>query len=808
VTPDPRAHGRRSRRVHPLSGVRVLEQSSTAAVAIAGRLLASLGAEVIKIEPPAGDPARRSGPAADPGRPIETASAHLSLNIDKASAVVDAGTRGGAADLRRLVRGADVHITDIADDLTGADLDAQALQRRNPRLITVHLSPFGRSGPRSAWRAHPLNSFHAGGEGFLVPGGLAFETFPDRPPVSAVRGLVDADAGLTIAFGVLGALAARDRSGVGQLVEVSWQEAELALNRVTIERWPNEGTLVDRGMRAYDWGGCMACRDGWVILRAAQDHQWARFVAVADLPELRDPRFATRDGRRLHGADIDAVLHPWVAKRSRHELYHLFARAGIPAGFFASVQDVLESPQMEARSFFATVAHPIAGPARQPRLPFHLAGRPSDVPRPAPALGSHVGGWRRRVPGSARVAIEHRSRGSDPLSGVRVLEFGWFAAGPYAAMLLAMLGAEVIKVESMRRIDGFRTGVYGPTTGYDSSPTFNALNMNKSSVVVDIATQRGRELVLEMAARSDVVMDNFRPGVMEKLGLGPRALLARQPRLVIASESAGGSTGPESDYPGFASVFSALSGLGFMSGYPDGPPVEIKESNDLRVATMFAVSILAGLRRRDATGKGMFVDLSARETLSWMIAESFVEYAITGQVPQRHGNEDRSMAPHGVYRCQGQDAWVAIAVGADDEWAALSAVIGGDLLAAELADVAVRRRRLDQIDRAVEAWTVLRSPDAAAETLQRAGVPAVPAWSNRQLFEDPHLRARGAWKNVEHETLGDIWAIGMPARLHGSPPPPLRAAPRLGADTDRVLHGLLGLSPDAIRELREADILR
>ncbi|MGK2850829.1 MAG: CaiB/BaiF CoA transferase family protein [Candidatus Limnocylindrales bacterium] len=787
--------------------MRVLEWASTGAVGFAGRLLGGLGAEVLKVESPDGDPSRSSGPVADPGHALESTSAHLFLNADKRSRVLDLTKPGEVAVLRRLLSTSDIAITDVPDPSSAPlGLDHATLARANGGLITVQLSPFGRTGPRAHWRAHPLNSFHAGGEGFVVPGGLALQMFPDRPPVSAARGLADADVGLTAVFGALGALAARDRTGTGQLVELSRQEAELGLNRVTIERWPNEGTLVDRGLRSYDWGGCMACRDGWVIIRAAQDHQWARFIEVADLDALRDPRFTTRDGRREHGADIDAVLQPWVASRGRHELYHAFARAGIPAGFFASVEDVLASPQMTARQFFAEVHHPVAGRAAQPRLPFHLGGTPSPAPRPAPLLGSHPGGWRRRRrsdPGP------RPGLGRAPLAGIRVLEFGWFAAGPYAAMLLAMLGAEVIKIESRRRIDGFRLGVYGPTTGHDASPTFNALNMNKQSVLLDIATDRGRDLALRLAAKSDVVMDNFRPGVMDKLGLGPAALLRHHPGLVVASESAGGSAGPEHGYPGFASVFSALSGLGYMSGYPDGPPVEIKESNDLRVATMFAVSIMAALRLRDRTGLGMFDDLSARETLSTMVGEAFVEYAITDRVPERHGNEDRSMAPHGVYRCLGVDAWISIAIGDADEWLGLCrALERPDLAIPALATVESRRARAEEIDRAIEAWTAVLPAAVAAETLQAAGVPAVPSYTNRDLFGDAHLRRRGVWTELHHEHLGEVWAIGLPVRFHGMRRRALTPAPLLGADTDGVLHRVLGLSSAEIGEISDADVLR
>jgi crotonobetainyl-CoA:carnitine CoA-transferase CaiB-like acyl-CoA transferase len=795
-----------SREPRPLDGVRVLELASTGAVGFAGRLLGGLGAEVLKVEPPGGDPSRSSGPAADPARAKESTSAHLFLNADKRSRVIDLDRPHDVNVLRRLLRAADIAITDVPDRRAVAlALDHATLARANVGLITVHVSAFGRSGPRAHWRAHPLNTFHAGGEGFLVPGGLAFEMFPERPPVQAGGALPDADVGLTAAFGALGALAARDHSGRGQLVEVSGQEAELGLNRVTIERWANEGTLVDRRLRAYDWGGCMACADGWVIIRAAQDHQWAQFIEVAGLAALRDSRFATRDGRREHGAEIDATLRPWVATQGREDLYHRFARAGIPAGFFASVADVLASPQMEARGFFAEVEHPVAGKAAQPVLPFHLGDRRPRAPRPAPILGSDDGGWAKR---RRRRSQGRPGRRRAPLAGVRVLEFGWFAAGPYAGMLLGMLGAEVIKIESRRRIDGFRLGVYGPTTDENASPTFHALNMNKQSCLVDIATDRGRDLALRLAAKSDIVLDNFRPGVMEKLGLGPTALLGHNPRLIVAAESAGGSTGPEHTYPGFASVFSALSGLGYMSGYPDGPPVEIKESNDLRVATMFAVGILAALQLRARTGRGTFVDLSARETLSALVGEAFVEYAVTGRVPGRVGNADRAMSPHGVYRCRGDDSWVSIAIGDVDEWHALCRVMDRpDLASALLATPDARRERGQEIDLAIEAWTATRTAAAAAEALQAAGVPAVPSYTNRDLFEDAHLRRRGVWRQLQHERLGGVWAIGSPIRFHGTPATIRRSAPLIGADTDQILRRVLGLSPGQIGELREIRVL-
>ena len=394
---------------------------------------------------------------------------------------------------------------------------------------------------------------------------------------------------------------------------------------------------------------------------------------------------------------------------------------------------------------------------------------------------------------------------SAPLSGVRVLDFTWNLAGPYCSLQLALLGAEVIKVETATNLDGMRRGQYAIDLDPDASPTFNSVNLNKLGLRLNLKRAGGVETIESLAAVSDVLVENFRTGVLDRMGIGYEALRRRNPTIIVASSSAFGGSGPESSYPGYASVFNASGGLGSLTGYEDGPPVELRDSIDLRVGAALAYAVLCALWHRERTGDGQYIDLSSVEAIAALAGSSVFEHLMTSAVPTRVGNRDARHAPHGLYRCRGDD-WIAISVGSDAEFRSLCGVMGRPGLASDprFADGYRRLRHAAELDEVVEAWTRRRAASALTETLQHAGVAAYPAASGEMLLNDGHVRARGAWQEVEHPKMGRRAVQGLAWRSTPDGPPEARPAPLLGEHNGYILGGVLGLSSGAIGALTEA----
>ncbi len=387
------------------------------------------------------------------------------------------------------------------------------------------------------------------------------------------------------------------------------------------------------------------------------------------------------------------------------------------------------------------------------------------------------------------------------LNGLRVADFTIHAAGPFCTLLLAELGAEVIKIESTARLDIARRP--HPVYGRTDVPPFDMVNAGKRSVTLHLKTPRGVELAKRLVAKSDIAVENFRPGVMERLGLSYAALSAVRHDLIMLSISTSGQTGPEREIAGYAPMFSALGGLGELTGYPDGPPVELRHAMDHTNGLVGAFAVMAALAHRQRTGQGQHIDLAMREVASSLIGEVLLAQAMNGEAPGRMGNRDAAMVPHGVYPCRGEDRWVAIAVGSDAEWRALGKALGEPEWARDpaLADAAGRRTHEDDIDARLAAWSRERTAEEVMWRLQRAGVAATPSMSAADLLRDPHLRERRAFPELVDERRGKRQVVGPPWRFSQTPASIARWSPDLGEDNEHVLSEILGLSRREIEAL-------
>ncbi len=403
------------------------------------------------------------------------------------------------------------------------------------------------------------------------------------------------------------------------------------------------------------------------------------------------------------------------------------------------------------------------------------------------------------------------ANGAGPLTGTRVTDFTWAWAGPHATLLLAMLGAEVIKIESRTRLDHSRVrSLMGGTTqgGPDASPLFNDLNLNKCSLTLNLREERSREIVRTLVAKSDAVLQNMRPGVLDRLGLGYDDLRAVKPDIIMLSSSAVGATGPERTYAGYAPTFASLSGMAHITGHPDLPPLPLSGSVDLRVGTAAAFATLAALYHRERTGEGQHIDLSSTEVMSSMMGEFFLGYEMNGRIPERMGNRDTTMAPHNCYRCRDEGRWVTIAVGSEEEWEALKHTLGDPALEEEgFADPASRWRNQAHLDPVIERWTTQREVAEVVKILQAAGVAALPVNSGAQISSDPHVQELEILQSLEHPVLGERLVVRAPWTFSHASIGVRSPAPLLGEHNHYVLAEILGMSQSEIDQLETDGVL-
>jgi len=395
--------------------------------------------------------------------------------------------------------------------------------------------------------------------------------------------------------------------------------------------------------------------------------------------------------------------------------------------------------------------------------------------------------------------------------GLRVVDFGWVWAGTALGHILADHGAEVIKVESKRRLDGLRLGkVFELGDTLEMNPYFQNLNRNKLSITVDFTKAQGAELLKELVKKSDMVIENFNPGVLDRHGLGYEVLSRIKPDIIMIALSAVGQKGPLSQIVTYAPIISALSGIDSMIGYPGGPALGFKHAYADPTASLFgAFALLAALRYRKRTGKGQYIDLSQAESATCLIGEALMDYQMNGRVAGTKGNSSLVMAPHGHYPCLEEDTWVAIAVKTEEEWLSFCRAIGDPDWTKDprFTDRRGRLANSRELDELVASWTRERTDYEAAHTLQAAGVAATPVLGVDGIFVDEHFQSRATFVDVEHPVVGGTFLYDLPWKMSGVERKPIRHAPLLGEHNGYVFGQLLGLSQEEIDRLVAEEVI-
>ena len=396
------------------------------------------------------------------------------------------------------------------------------------------------------------------------------------------------------------------------------------------------------------------------------------------------------------------------------------------------------------------------------------------------------------------------------LQGIRVIDFGHVLAGPWCTMQLASLGAEVIKVETRARPDEQRAQHgKGAVDNLEANSNFFEINLGKKSVSINLSTAEGKELARKLVSTADIVLENMRPGVMTKLGLDYDELIKVKPDLIMLSLSGFGATGPLRRYAAYNPCFTSVGGTSHLTGYAEKKPNTMTNSGgDARAGTAAVFATLVALKFRQETGKGQYIDSSSSEVINSMIGDQMMDYAMNRRSPKRHGNSDKVMAPHNVYRCCGTDEWVSIAIGSETEWQGLVRAIGNPAwaLEPEFATMNARKANEERLNALISEWTAEKNYIEAMNLLQAEGVAATPSFKAEDLFSDPHVLARGQVQEVDHPVLGRRKTITSPYLMSETPPRIRGTAPFLGADNHYVLCELLGLSEEEVKRLADEQI--
>jgi benzylsuccinate CoA-transferase BbsF subunit len=395
------------------------------------------------------------------------------------------------------------------------------------------------------------------------------------------------------------------------------------------------------------------------------------------------------------------------------------------------------------------------------------------------------------------------------LSGIRVVDFSWVAAGSYCALMASYLGAEVIKVESRHRLDITRyIQPKNEKLDVNGSALFNEMSLGKRSLTLNLSTSEGIAIVQELIKISDVMIENFRPGVMKKLGLDYKSVVNLKPDIVMVSYSLSGQNGPEANYLSYAPIAGCLSGLNELIGYPDEPPGTVGGEFDLVTGAAAFIPVLAALYSRQKTGKGQYVDFSSREAGTCFIGEAVLDYAMNSRNQMRDANRHETLAPHNCYRCRGEDMWVSIVIGTDEEWGNFCRLTGHPEWVEDVlfCDAYQRWQHQEEIDALIEEWTSQYSDYEVMAILQKGCIAAVPSFNTEELSTDIHVKERGFLSRPEHPVIGNIPVLGVPWILSGERPD-TKPGPLLGEANHYVLHDLLGLSEDRIKHLERSKVI-
>ena len=778
-----------------LAGLRVLEFPDPK-LSFCGKLLAQMGADVVLVEPPGGSPLRGAPPLTQDGR---ESLFFWAFNAGKRSVTLDVATAQGKAALLGLVSQADVVLEGFSPGyLDTLGLGAEAMARGNPGLIVCSVTPFGQTGPFKdlqgsniiAWAMGGLQSLtgEAEGEPLAAPGMQAYHV-----------------ASMWAAIAIQAAVYRRRRTGQGARIDLSAQEVVLDQSEAAHVFWVGNRKVMRRAGGKHP----LACpfstfqsKDGYAFIGLSSQGQWQALTAWMQEdgmlpPALEDPSLKELANRLARRGEIEAAITAWGKTKTNEVLFNEGAKRGVPNAPVRRMPEVLADEQLREREFFVPMPDPRQGVQRA----YAVAGAPfrgrrgpwTGVSAGPPAPGGHAGAVMKDWGAGRKAAAERREpvRGGKPLEGIKVLEFCWNIAGPTVGRILTDLGAEVVKLEPREIGEPMR--VMPPWL--DEKPninrcfTFMEMNRDKRSVTLDMKKAEAQEIALRLAGQSDIVLENFTAGTMERLGVPYEKMARRNPRVILGSMCGYGQTGSRRGWPSYHPTSAAMSGLTGLFGYEGGAPQGFGHAHmDFTAGLLGTIAVLDALLRREATGEGDHMDSSQLEAGVALLGPQLLEWQVNGRIAAPEGNRSASLgaALQGCYACAGDDQWIVVTAADEAALAKLAAIVG-----------AKREVTASDTEAALRRWARTRGPWEAFTALQAGGVPAGVVSYGPDLAEgDPHLQARGVWKTVEHPELGRHRMIQCPIVLDGERLSLRGPGPLVGQHTEEVLKDVLQMSDE------------
>jgi crotonobetainyl-CoA:carnitine CoA-transferase CaiB-like acyl-CoA transferase len=808
-----------------LAGLKVVDLAGEPA-AMTCRILADLGAQVIKVEPEGGDPLRRVVPLDADGSSLRFGV----WNAGETTLEVD------GPDDERL--SALLGEADAVVDTPGWPGSLHVDPDKAPQAVWVSVTPFGLEGPRSRWQASDLGVMASTGNMYCTGD-------PDRAPVRCTEPTAWAHVGPEAAMATLTALA----SGRPQRVDVSIQEVVMIASMGHVGRFPRTGSRGRRsGANVGNTREIWPCADGFVSFglrggraRVANLQTITRLVEEdgVSTPALSDRDWTTYDHTKMSPEQLEEISAPIAAYFERHnmaELYEIACETNLMLAPANSPRELIESKQLAERDFFCT----LEGLGTIPRTFVHVRSPDDAVVQPGARLPakpakngvhfeSHQGSSALGSPpedSAAKHSAAKDSAAKDSAagksgaglsganengawSGTTIIEFGTGAAGPIAVRYFAEHGATVIRIESRTRPDFLRTyGSNGPH-GLEGSDMFDSLNVGKLGITLNLKSPEGAAIALNLIKKAGTVAENYAPRAMRGFGLDYTSVAKEVPELVMVSSCLQGQTGPHRDYPGFGGQGSALGGYNILTGWPDREPIGPFGTITDSLAPRFVASALAaGLLYKRRTGKGVYLDVSQAEAAVYSLSPWIADYSVNGNIRTRQGNRSNRFSPHGVYPCPGDDRWVAIASVDDESWRNLAGVLGIDARDVDrLGSLDARIKQSDEIDEIITSWTSERDAAEVAEMLQKVGVEAIPVADLGDAFNDSQLIHRSHFVPLSHPLMGECFYERNGFRLSDEDAGYVRTSPLLGEHNEMVLGEILGMSSGEIGRLREEGIL-
>ncbi len=782
--------------MHGLKDLRVVDFTSNIAGPYATKLFVDAGADVLKIEPPEGDPLRAwSSTGADLGD--EDGALFRFLNAGKRSIV---GLPGDEV-VRKLVGGADL----VVEDFTPGAFPTDSLRTAQPSLVVLSVTPYGQSGP---FAHRPWSEFILQAEG----GSVALRGRPEQEPYQAGGRITEWVSG---AFGAAGALAAvlrARRTGHGEHVDMAMLDAINLSGSIFMDLLYRLMGLHEAPWpaRTTETPSIEPTADGWVGFNTNSAQQFADFLVLIERPDLEGQGLDNVAGRTARFDEWQEAVRAWTTQHTTAEIVERASALRIPVAPVNDGRSVLQHEHFVARGVFVDSGD---GSFKQPRRPYRVNEEEPAAPHAAPKLGEHTG----TVETRSIVAPQAVGTAPLPFEGLRVLDMTNWWAGPAGTHVFASLGADVIHLESARRPDGVRyTG--GIVKGqieewWECSAFFLAADSNKRDLCLDLSGPRGREILEQLVAKCDLLVENYSPRVLDGFGLGWERLQELNPKLSLVRMPAFGLDGPWRDNVGFAQTMDQISGLAWVTGHVDDQPRIQRGPCDPLAGMNAAFASMVALVERDQTGRGVHVECPMVEGALNAAAEQVVEYAAYGNVMQRMGNRSALAAPQGIYSCKGHapelEKWLALSVTSDEQWASLVAVL--DLpawaRAPELKTEAGRRSEHDRIDVELRAVFAERDLGATVDALLEVGIPAGRVWDTRRGSDHPQLVARGFYESVTHCVAGTHPTPTLPFRFASLDSWVRSPAPTLGQDNRAILCDLLGLTDEEYEALQRDDVI-